>query len=217
MIDINKLKEFAFLQRGLAVGGVPYQVLPDGTILIAIHSKTMDAPDTVTLGRADGCDDAKTIACVRPSPCQLKKGETIGSYLGKAVNTLIAVDGLQDNKPRFVDDYDPAKCITLVVNRDAKAGIREEQVLFFQVNDLSAAKSVFDDGDIIFINIKPSGAYAYGYEEPIPDELITEWVAGDDSAKPDASKAFSLPDDRRLLPTVPGATLIKVLREYFRQ
>lgn len=69
---------------GLAVGAVPYVVV-EGGIAVGFHCKTVAAPKSVQLGRSD---DAPV---KRPSPLQLKRGETRGSYTGRDVNSLVAV------------------------------------------------------------------------------------------------------------------------------
>jgi hypothetical protein len=190
---------------GLAVGGVPVVLRDSRVVAVGLHCKTDKAPSNVTLGRSDSGD------VLRPSPFQLKrlpdkslKPRT--DCVGELVNTLVAVDGVQ-NGPQQIGTYDPAVAIPLAINID-QTGPRTEEAVLYEVSTLEQAKSVFGDGAYVTIEIGTEKAFVEGAE--IPAELLKAWAAGDDSAPMNHALDFRF-NGKAINMVVPAAVLVLFL------
>lgn len=190
---------------GLAVGGVPVVVIDGKVVAAGFHCKTVNAPANVTLGCSDKVD------VLRPSPFQLKRNadkslKSRQDCIGETVNSLVADDGIQ-NGPRKISVYDPATAIPLVINSD-QAGSRTEEAVLYEVSSLDNAKSVFEDGAYVTINIEDGKVSIEGKE--IPMETLKAWAAADDSQPCNHALDFKF-NGKSINMVVPAANLVLFL------
>ena len=187
---------------------VPVATTHDGLIM-ALHCKTDNSPEEVTLGTVGNCEAIGKI--FRPLPFQLKRGETEESYQEKKVNSLVSLNGEQ-NGPVHVVNYNPESVISVVHNKDS-VGSRVEQALLFSVPkpEIKNAKSVFSDGACILVEIKNRKAFVGKWEIPI--ELTNKWKESDNSKVASAKLNFEIDENIFLNCTVPAAALIEFIRQ----
>ena len=191
---------------GLAVGGVPIIVIGSEVFAVGFHCKTIDGPAEVVLGRSDKAD------VLRPSPFQLKRNPDKSYKLrqdcaGDAVNSLVAVDGIQ-NGPQAIGIYDPAKTIPLTINSD-QTGSRVEEALLYEVPSLANAKSVFPDG--AYVTVKIAGGEAFIEGKEIPSKLLKAWANANDAEPCDHTLDFRFINGKAINMTVPAAALVLFL------
>ena len=196
-------------ELGLAVGAVPGVSDEHGKgkiVEIGFHCKTIDDPANLL-----GGSDKRGV--LRPSPLQLQRNAdgSLKSYAerrGTPVNTLVAVDGVQEG-PIRIGFYNPLLCIPLCINADPTTGNRMEEVFLFKVDSLKHARSVFPDGGYVTVKFKKGKAWVEKVE--IPLDLLLAWRQGDDSAPCNHLLNLEISDERAVNFTVPVATLVLFL------